>query len=696
MDQLHAHAQSPASFTPASDAGASRTPPTAETRASPRSCLACKAKKIRCDKTRPCQRCTRAGRSCAYPPPGPRVRRTKGAIMAAMASRLADLEAQLKEKGVPKSIGMAEKRVTHRQTQHASTRDTVTPGHTVDVLVERGSSSQYFNEVLLARVIGDDDDGRIGHSLSALASHTRPTNRSTLAIRLWHTYLDKVDGCSGLKLLHVPTDEVRVFSAIHDPDATSYDDLALCFAIYFAALVSLEEGEAALLLKGDGHLSISKTDMLQKLKLGLEQSLAHGDFLDRPTLTGLHALVIYLASLRFCNRGKGLWVLNGLAVRVAQSLGLHRDGQRLRRTTQRTLTPFEAEIRRRLWWHLLSRDGRASEDYGLDNMATLGSGSNLLAESDVQLPLNVDDADLVPDMETLPKEKAGWTAMTFSLIHIALYRTAQRLAALAAAATTSDDEPSSEDTRDRIMADLRADVEQRLGRCNPLLPQQQMTISCSRFLLRKLDFVSRLQWALLVGRGGAVELVTDANLVEALAILQPRLFHEDSLLLRYAWPPPGLPTVPHRHPHGPHVGDAWTALDTLFAHELNGAQTVASHESAATGFGAKFAVLAALKAKAETITGRTQAGTVQRVGTGSRSPTDTGQTILKSNTPFSGRVGAETANASSTALPSSGPPSGSLFGDDSVDLGLDLSSGLLDFGLDGMWSAWGDEQPPLL
>ncbi|ERT01324.1 hypothetical protein HMPREF1624_02568 [Sporothrix schenckii ATCC 58251] len=571
MDKLHAHAQSPASFTPASDAGAGRTPPIAKTRASPRSCLACKAKKIRCDKAQPCQRCTRAGRSCAYPPPGPRVRRTKGAIMAAMASRLADLEAQLKEKGVPKSIGRAARNhVPHRQTQIASTRETAAPGHTVDVLVERGASTQYFNEVLLARVIGDDDDGRIGHSLSAPpASHNRPTIRSfsttvspcpspfsalgilsaptpsqlpsslhpprTLAIRLWHTYLDKVDGCSGLKLLHVPTDEVRVFSVIHDPGAASYEDLALCFAIYFAALVSLEDGEDTLLLNGDGLFGISKTDLLQKLKLGLEQSLAHGDFLDRPTLTGLHALAIYLATLRFCNRGKGLWVLNGLAVRVAQSLGLHRDGQRLRRSTQRPLTPFEAEIRRRLWWHLLSRDGRASEDYGLDNMATLGSGSNLLAESDVQLPLNVDDADLVPDMATLPKKKAGWTAMTFSLIHIALYRTAQRLAALAAAATTSDDERSSEDTRARIMADLRADVEQRLARCNPLLPQQQMTISCSRFLLRKLDFVSRLQWALLVGRRSAVELATDANLVEALAILQPRLFHEDSLLLRYAW-----------------------------------------------------------------------------------------------------------------------------------------------------------------
>lgn len=500
---------------------------------------------------------------------------------------------------------------------------------------------------------------------------------------------------------------------IHDPSAASYENLALCFAIYFSALVSLDEKEASLLLGAEERGHITKRDQLALLKIGLEQSQAHGDFLDRPTLVGLHALAIYLAALRFCNRGKGLWVLNGLAVRVAQSLGLHRDGQRLKGST---LTPFQAEIRRRLWWHLLSRDGRASEDYGLENTATLGGGSKLLVESDVCLPLNVDDADLVPDLKALPAEKEGWTSMTFSLIHIGLCRTAQKLAVLAAASVNESSSSSSpsEEIRAQVMDTLRADIEQRLARCNPLLPQQRMTILCSRFLLRKLDFVSRLQWALLVGRRGAVELVTDANLVEALAILRPRLFRKDGLL-KYAW---ARQAFPQYHvamyvlwhlclrPSGPNVEEAWTAVDTLFSQELREAlpSRGGGDDSAVSGFGSKFVVLAALKAKAEAIRGRMreQAGVappVERVVaehcasvTSTDRRTLANDTLLFSDTTRAGHV-EQTSAPLQVPLE---PPSSRLFNDISMDLGLDMDGGMLDFGLDDVWSAWGDDQPMLM
>ncbi|KAL1897013.1 hypothetical protein Sste5346_004216 [Sporothrix stenoceras] len=675
--------------------------------------------------------------------------------MAAMASRIAVLEKQLKE--VPKTekaqkVAKAQpgKSKSHAVAPETSTAFTTNQNHLPkhapvdDVLVERGSSSQYFNEVLLSRVIEGDEDGQIGHSLSESASQTPRTTDSshaaatpspfnalgilsapilnqqpsslhppkTLAVRLWHAYLDNVDGCSGLKLLHVPTDEVRVFSVIHDPSAASYENLALCFAIYFSALVSLDEKEAHLLLEADEHYiggRHGKRDQLALFKVGLEQSLAHGDFLDRPTLVGLHALAIYLAALRFCNRGKGLWVLNGLAVRVAQSLGLHRDGQRLKSST---LTPFQAEIRRRLWWHLLSRDGRASEDYGLENTATLGGSSNLLVESDVRLPLNVNDTDLVPGMKALPPEKEGWTSMMFSLIHIGLCQTAQRLAVLAAASVNELSSLSpSEETRAQIMDTLRADIEQRLSHCNPLLPQQRMTILCSRFLLRKLDFVSRLQWALLVGRRGAVELVTDANMVEALAILRPRLFREDGLLMKYAW---ARQAFPQYHvamyvlwhlclrPSGPNVDEAWSAVDTLFSQELKEAQPSRGDDASSTGFGSKFAVLAALKAKAEAIRGRMrdQAGVSGRGSTTSNMANTVnidrrsllGDTLLISDT-----VRAEREKQTAVPLPApSEPPSTGLFNDINMDLGLDMEGGMLGFGLDDVWSAWGDEQPMLM
>ena len=101
-------------------------------------------------------------------------------------------------------------------------------------------------------------------------------------------YVQNVESCIGLKLLHLPTDEVKVYSTIDDPNTASPDNLALSFAIYFAAIVSLDGPEAQVVLEQDKHM------LLLRFKLGLEQAFAYGDFLDRPTMTALHALAIYL------------------------------------------------------------------------------------------------------------------------------------------------------------------------------------------------------------------------------------------------------------------------------------------------------------------------------------------------------------------------------------------------------------------
>lgn len=100
--------------------------------------------------------------------------------------------------------------------------------------------------------------------------------------------MDSVEGYTGLKVLHIPTDEVKVYSTINDPTTSSLENLALCYAIYFSSTVTLEDSEAQLILGQD------KQTLLVRLKVGLEQAFAHGDFLDRPTVTGLIAFAIYL------------------------------------------------------------------------------------------------------------------------------------------------------------------------------------------------------------------------------------------------------------------------------------------------------------------------------------------------------------------------------------------------------------------
>lgn len=90
-------------------------------------------------------------------------------------------------------------------------------------------------------------------------------------------------------------------------------------------------------------------------------------------------------------------------MRIAQSLGLHRDG------TKFGLSPFDTEMRRRLWWQVCILDVRASEDHGSD--------PSILDQSfDTEFPLSINDSDLDPDATEPPTPRVGVSEMTFCLI----------------------------------------------------------------------------------------------------------------------------------------------------------------------------------------------------------------------------------------------------------------------------------------
>jgi hypothetical protein len=279
-----------------------------------RSCYACHRKKIRCDKRDPCSSCMQSSKTCSYPPLGPRVRRKEQTIISDMASRIASLERRLAKAG---------KEVAASSTPISEARSCSSPYETEkrdDVLVQEGSSDQYFNEVIFSRAIEEIRDGSSEYNLTppqtaptyqrlspfnALGILSAPSTShppasfhppKPLALKLWNTYITNVEVCTGSKLLHTTTDQIKVYSTIDNPTSASMDNLALCFAIYYISLVSLEEDETRIILGQD------KDMMLLRFKLGLEQSFAHGDFLDRPTITGLHALAVYMvcSTLFYC------------------------------------------------------------------------------------------------------------------------------------------------------------------------------------------------------------------------------------------------------------------------------------------------------------------------------------------------------------------------------------------------------------
>jgi hypothetical protein len=98
-----------------------------------------------------------------------------------------------------------------------------------------------------------------------------------------------------------------------------------------------------------------------------------------------------------------VWILSGLAQRVAQRIGLHHDGEKLK------LPPFETEIRRRLWWQIIILEGFSQK------VAGTGTGTTVLM-GNVKMPSNLNDSDLFPGIKELPQESDRATDMMFFLI----------------------------------------------------------------------------------------------------------------------------------------------------------------------------------------------------------------------------------------------------------------------------------------
>ncbi len=93
---------------------------------------------------------------------------------------------------------------------------------------------------------------------------------------------------------------------------------------------------------------------------------------------------------------------------MAQKLGYHRDGEQL------MLTPYETEMRRRIFWQLLIHDNKAATFSGLTIQF---NPSNW----DTKPPININDADLFPGSTEPVQPRQGPTEMIFVMIMCQIY-----------------------------------------------------------------------------------------------------------------------------------------------------------------------------------------------------------------------------------------------------------------------------------
>ncbi|KAF4449181.1 fungal specific transcription factor domain-containing protein [Fusarium austroafricanum] len=218
------------------------------------------------------------------------------------------------------------------------------------------------------------------------------------SFQLWQVFLSNVHPLT--KLLHGPTTQKDIIQIISEPPSTPGPTEALIFAIYLVAVISMTDKEC-LNMFGE-----PRKVLLARYCEATEVALSRVDFLRSTDLRVLQAFTLHLLSLRHLCDHDILWLLTGLATRMGQRMGLHRE------SSLRGLQPFEAEIRRRVWWQIVILDGRASQLTG----ASMNPDVQLYG--DTRQPLNLSDADLVPSASTLPLSSPVATDMVFCKVRI--------------------------------------------------------------------------------------------------------------------------------------------------------------------------------------------------------------------------------------------------------------------------------------
>ncbi|OIW24600.1 hypothetical protein CONLIGDRAFT_100550 [Coniochaeta ligniaria NRRL 30616] len=548
-----------------------------------RSCIRCHERKVRCNKDTPCIACVRSGFPCQYPGPE-RAKRVKSRSQKGVErSEVTAVNAETQRRGnYAKGQAATGSRTAPPPNgsavigQLSATRYTPSESEqSSGFLLKEGSSTRYVNEFTFSRVLEKEGElqsaidtpqvnsGSGGsHSIigfdGLISDPNLPSDISSLfptrwqATQLWQAYLNNVDGL--VKILHVPTVQPTVFAAINNPKATTADMNALLFSIYFAAVTSLRWTEVQSILGQDRQTALSSYER------GLELSLHAKCFLDSPTVLSLQALALYLTCYRNSNSGRTGWILNGLLIRAAVAIGLHRDGE------QFNLSPLDCEIRRRLWWLILGSDGRAAEDHGL----AAGPNGGFDGFCDTKLPTHIDDRDISPTTATPAVSQQRWTETTHFLVASEMYQALQQINRLSA--QMGDDKMTR---LEEFLATVKTSMNNKyLQHCDPNIPNQKCSLLLGRLLLGKSEVFVRQQALRGLSPEEAATKATEETLALACDTLELGFeMKTDELLGNFQWL---LSTFTEYHlltytlwhlcvrPEAVGADRAWTVVDKMF------------------------------------------------------------------------------------------------------------------------------------
>ncbi|KAH8691616.1 hypothetical protein BGW36DRAFT_349714 [Talaromyces proteolyticus] len=348
-----------------------------------RSCLECRRRKIGCDRSHPCSYCVKNKIQCTYPELSGGPSCTDATYKTEILRRRVD--------GIDERLGLLEQSMNEIKILLMERNTPVLGGSTDSRRTVSRAVANHENDMASQPI----------HSSMTIDSALEEADifSPTTLVSMWQTYLERVDPL--IKLFHAPSMQKIVMQTFKDLEASSPTTVCLTYAIVYAAVMSMSPTECT------SELHNSKGVLLEGCRTKVDQSLSRVDVLNTRNMHVLQALVLYLICGRLDPKGPNVHGLIGMAIGISIKLHLNRDGD------AGSIPPFEIEMRRRLWWHVLTLDVLTAQDKTTDP-CILGSSFN------TRIPSNVSDNRLDPDMSKEPIDRPDDTEMIFTLARFAI------------------------------------------------------------------------------------------------------------------------------------------------------------------------------------------------------------------------------------------------------------------------------------
>ncbi|KAJ5117270.1 hypothetical protein N7526_011379 [Penicillium atrosanguineum] len=413
----------------------------------PLSCAPCRHRKLKCNRTHPCENCVKRGdaSSCSYAqvttrkksspqqttPTSPddmqnRIDRLEGLVLSLMtngnqsAGPAAALAAISADSSAGGSTGLSNEidiDVDEDGEGGPEESDTEQVTKSFGVMKMDNNKSYYISEAHWASVLNDISEVRNFFSThkkqfeeqaekvkaarpqtdvpgsTLLFGVMKPLSRAEIMATvpskyttdlLIARYFNSYDPAT--HILHGPTFQAQYNKHWEDPSQTELVWIAMLFAMMRLSMLSYyREGDEPPEFRGKAM------DMAGSFRNSVAQCLTLADYTkSHPFL--IESLVFHLHGDFSQTREADIsvWVLSGVIARLAMRMGYHRDSKMFP-----DITPFQGEMRRRVWSFVRTADLLFSFQVGLPCMLRV-------ADSDTELPRNLYDDDFDEDCKELP------------------------------------------------------------------------------------------------------------------------------------------------------------------------------------------------------------------------------------------------------------------------------------------------------